>query len=109
MRQSDPNARRTRTQHRGVYYRTGRDGRRRYEITFTDTDGRQRWTTVDGKLEDAIAARDAVKDRLRRGARVAPRKVTFEEAANAWLDRQTNVRPRTRESYDWALRVHLRP
>src|SRR5262249_32468434 len=111
--QTKPNAgaaRRTKVaKHPGVYYRTGADGRRAYEISYLDSDGRRRRQRVAGSLDDAQAALDGVKGRKRRGERVAPSRLTFAEYAQAWLDAQTHLRPRTREWYDIALRVHLIP
>jgi hypothetical protein len=38
---------------RGIYKRTTRDGKTiRYELAYVDSDGRQRWETVD-KLQEA--------------------------------------------------------
>jgi integrase len=82
---------------------------RGYEITYLDSTGRRRWLRVDGNLEDAQAALDDVKARKRRGDRVTPTKATFAEYAQTWLDSQTHLRPRTREWYDVALRIHLNP
>jgi integrase len=106
------NARRTKVaNHPGIYFRTGASGKRQYEITYLDTSGerRRRWERVEGNLEDAQAALDNVKSRKRRGERVAPTRVTFAEYADAWLETQTQLRPRTREWYDVALRIHLKP
>src|SRR5919204_639454 len=41
---------------RGIYKRTTRDGQTRYEISFVDQDGRQRWRTV-GRLQEARVLR----------------------------------------------------
>lgn len=111
--QSKPNAgaaRRTKVAgRRGIYFRTGADGKRQYEITFLDSDSRRRWQRVDGNLVDAQAALDDVRGKMRRGERVAPTKVMFGEYADAWLESQSHLRPRTREWYGIALRVHLKP
>src|SRR4051794_8879677 len=113
LMQSKPNAgaaRRTRVaKHPGIYFRNGADGKRRYEVTYLDSTGRRRWQRVEGNLEDAQATLDDVKGRKRRGERVAPTKATFAEYADAWLEAQSNLRPRTREWYEIALRVHLKP
>src|SRR3954468_4318834 len=34
----------------GIYYRALPRGRRRYEFTYTDSDGRQQWQVVNGGL-----------------------------------------------------------
>src|SRR5947209_5157473 len=36
--------------HRGVYYRIAASGRRVYEITYADSEGRRRWQVVPGNL-----------------------------------------------------------
>src|SRR4051812_5609983 len=101
------NARRTKVaKHPGIYFRTGADGKRRYEITYLDSTGKRRWQRVEGNLEDAQAALDDVKGRKRRGERVAPTRATFGEYADNWLETQTHLRPRTREAYENALRTH---
>lgn len=89
----------------GVY----RSSSGRYEINYRDSDGRLRWQTVPGSFEDAKAARAAVVGRVRKGERVAPTKQRFAEYASAWLDAQQNIRPRTREVYEGAIRLHLNP
>ena len=93
----------------GIYYREAANGSRPYEITYVGTDGRRRWQTVHGGLKDAEAAREDVRARIRRGERVAPRNITFEAFARAWLQRQGHLRPRTRALYETQLRVHLLP
>ena len=94
---------------RGIYYRFGADGKRRYEITYRDSDGRQRWKTVSGGLKDAESALEDIHSRRRRGERVAPTRATFAEVAGTWLAAQTQLRPRTRASYESLLRVHVLP
>ena len=93
----------------GVYYRETPKGRR-YEISFTDSDGRRRWKTIDGGLREAEAAREELRRKRRRGERIAPSRVpTFREFAATWLDSQSQLRPRTIEKYDGAIRLHLTP
>ena len=94
---------------RGLYYRDLPGGRRRYEITYLDSDGRRRWEVVEGNLRDAEAKLDSIKDRRRKGERVAPTKATFTDVANAWLDGQAQLRPKTIRTYRWALDVHVIP
>ena len=61
---------------RGIY-RNPKTGA--YEITFTDSDGKRRWTTIDGNLKAARAARPEVVAKLGKGERlVAPSKLTLE-------------------------------
>jgi integrase len=63
---------------------------------------------VHGSLDEAEAKRAELLLRRRRGERIEPTRQTFAEYAREWLDRQ-DVRPRTRESYSWALEQHLIP
>jgi integrase len=93
---------------RGIYYRDTPAGRR-YEITFLDSDGKRRWRTLNGSLRDAEAALEEVRGKMRRGERVAPSKLTFAAYGETWLASQMQLRPRTREWYEIALRVHLNP
>ncbi len=50
---------------RGIY-RNPKTGA--YEITFTDSDGKRRWTTIDGNLKAARAARAEVVAKLGRAS-----------------------------------------
>ena len=85
--------------HRGIYYRLAADGRRRYEITYRDSDGRQRWKTVDGGLQDAKADLEELRGRMRRGERVAPTRFTLTELVDLWLSQlEGQRRPRTIET-----------
>src|SRR5262249_6656971 len=52
--------------HPSVYYRVDKHGRRRYEITYV-VGGSRRWETIPGKLEDAQAALDAIRERTGTG------------------------------------------
>ncbi len=94
--------------HPGVFYRDGRDGRR-YELWYRDSTGTRRWKTVSGTLRDAIAAREELQSRVRRGERVVPSSLTFAEFAEAWLADQHHLRPKTLEWYSNAIRRHLVP
>src|SRR5690349_10900888 len=90
-----PPPRRTRVSgRRSIYYRVGVDGRRRYEISYYDSQGRRRWKTVGSNLKEAEAALDDVRARKRRGERVSPTRATVQEASEAWLAMQSQLRPR---------------
>jgi hypothetical protein len=95
--------------HPGIYYRESGNGKRRYEISFTDSLGKRRWKVVDGNLEAAEAAREELRGRIRKGERVVPTRLTLAELAAEWFAAQANLRPRTRERYELALRVHVLP
>ena len=91
----------------GIYFREV-GGKRRYEITYLDSDGRRRWQTVPGNLDEAESTLGDLQQKLRKGERVAPSKLTFDEAADAWFAGK-NVAERTRERYESNLRLYLRP
>lgn len=94
---------------RGIYFRETTAGRR-YEFTYTDSSGRQRWKSVkQGGLSAARLERADVLSRLGRGERVGPSRETLAEAAEAWLEGETQLRPRTLEWYENALRRHVLP
>src|SRR5438093_12695479 len=101
---SDKPKRRTSVKgHTGVYWHRVAGGRR-YEITYIDTEGKRRWKTVDGNLDDAQASRDDLHQRIRKGERVAPTKITVREVAEEWLASQEHrLRPRARERDELAL------
>lgn len=107
-------SRRTKTKGKpGIYHRDVRDGsraRRRYEITYLDSDGKRRWKTIPGydNLDDAEAMLVTVRGKLISGERVAPSKLTFEELSSDWFC-QLQVTERTRERYESNLRLYLRP
>ena len=105
-----PDARRTKVKGKpGVYFRE-LGGRRRYEITYVDSDGRRRWQTVPGfdNLDEAEAALGDVQQRLRKGERVAPSRQSFSELHDEWAA-QLGVSERTREHYERDMRLHLLP
>ena len=96
---------------RGIYRRTGADGKITYEIGYRDSDGRQRWQRVEGRIKAARAALADVKARMGKGTRVAPApRLTFGEAAARWQETQAaNLRPATQAAYGASLRTHLLP
>ena len=95
----------------GIWRRTSADGKARYEITYRDSDGRQRRHVVEGKKKDAETALADVKSRMGRGQRVAPRpSLTFGEAAERFVaSERVKLRPTTLAAYEYALNVHLLP
>lgn len=89
----------------GIYERP--DGR--LEIGWRDARGKLRWRVVDGKLKAARAALAQEHAKRARGEAVAadPR-LTFADAADAWLTaRVSRMRPATQSAYRAALK-HLR-
>jgi integrase len=99
--------RRTRAE-RGIYYRTTAAGRR-YEITFTDARGRQRWKVVPGGLREARLARAELTARTARGELVLPPRALVADIAAEWLAAQTHLRAGTLERYEAVLRRHIIP
>ena len=93
---------------RGIYKRTTKDGTTRYEVAFTDLDGRQRWRTA-AKLQEARDLRASLVTKIRSGEQVASSNVTFGDYADQWLVKQTHLRPGTFDLYSSHLRTHLRP
>jgi integrase len=102
--QSKPTQRHTKTRHPGVY--RGSSGR--YEIVYRDSDGRQRWETVPGNLEDAKARQAEIRSKLGKGERVALTRRTFADWAEEWLV-SLDKRPRTIDAHRYALDRHLLP
>ena len=92
----------------GVYVRPGTKPPV-YEISFSDSAGRRRWKTIDGGLREAVALRDELRSRVRRGERVAPSRMTFAELAETWFAGKTQLRRGTRDNYRSALDRHLLP
>ena len=94
----------------GIWKRTSADGKLRYEITYRDSDGRQRRQVAGSHKTDAVTALADVKLRMGTGTRVAPRpNLTFGEAAEEYLKAQTSLRATTVAAYTTAIRVHLLP
>jgi len=94
---------------RGIFKRQTKDGETRYEVSFLDLDGRQRWMTVR-RLSDARRLRAELVTRVASGQRVVPSKVTFAEFAADWLAQQeTRLRPATLASYGSYIRLQLAP
>lgn len=94
---------------RGIFKRTTRDGATRYEVSYLDSDGYQRWRTV-GTLAQARRLRAELVTRVSSGERVAPCKITFADFAAEWLDQQqTRLRPTTLSLYGGYLERHINP
>jgi integrase len=94
----------------GIWKRRGADGRDRYEITFRDSDSRQRRQVVEGGKRAAETALSDVKARMGKGERIVPSpRLTFGEAAERYLAAQTALRPATVAAYTTAIKTHLLP
>lgn len=92
---------------RNIYRR--RDGA--FEIGFRDAAGKQRWRTVAGGISAARAARDELLVKRHRGEQVdRKRPLRFADAGQQWIDGPVqDLRPRTIECYENALKQHLLP
>ena len=80
-----------------------------FEVGFKDGAGVQRWRTVEGGIQAARALRDELLVQRRKGGRVSNPRVRFGEAASAWLESCSNLRPTTLAVYEGAVRLHLEP
>jgi integrase len=94
---------------RGIFKRSTRDGETRYDVSYLDSDGRQRWCTAS-TLTEARRLRAGLVTRVGSGERVAPSKVTLEEFAAEWLgQQQIRLRPATYRMYEAYLRNYINP
>lgn len=92
---------------RGIYRSAA--STRRYEITWTDVHGKQRWRTIHGNLEDARNALAQETVRRNAGKRPLNHKLTFAQAADAWQQSSgfANLARSTQTGYLASLK-HLR-
>src|SRR5215217_166093 len=104
--QSEPSKRVRVKKHPGIYYREGKRGRR-YMFPYRDSEGRQRWKTVEGDLQDALDARNDLRRRMRNGEPVRPsesQSLKFDEAAREFLvAKKPGLSERTHETYKLQL------
>ena len=98
-RRIDERKRRSKVKGRpGIYYRKI-GSRRRYEVTYLDSDGRRRWQTVPGF--DNLDAADAALGESPSGTareRVTPARQTVDELQEEWSG-QLRVSERTVDHY----------
>lgn len=93
----------------GVFKRTTRDGRVRYEISYLDRAGKQRWETLGDDLEEAKRRRHELHAKPL-DQRQPPRRELFADVAEAWFEAKApNLRPRTRDYYRSTLDLVLLP
>lgn len=94
----------------GIYVRTNAAGVESFEIGWRDTQGKQRWKTVEGGVKAARAKLAEEHAKRARGERVAadPR-LRFNDAADKWWESRVaeRLRPTTQTTYAAALK-HLR-
>ena len=95
---------------RNLYLRHDARGRKVYEVGFRDSNGKQRFRTVGPRLGAARIERDEILSSMGKGQKIEgdPR-LKFGTAAHAWIEEQVvDLRPRTRDSYEGAVRNHLK-
>ena len=82
----------------------------RYDVRYRTPDGNVRTKTFATRKEADRFANTVEADK-HRGAFVDPRlaRVTLDEYATKWLTTRPNLRPRSRETYESQLRLHIRP
>lgn len=97
--------RRTRTRAPGIFKSSSGS----YEIAYRDDGGSLRFKTTGTDFEAAKAARAEMVSRRAKGERIVTTSQHFADFAQAWLEAQTQLRPRTREWYEIAIRKHLTP
>ncbi len=94
----------------GIYYWALPGGRRRYEFTYTDSDGRERWQVVDGGFAAAKAVRAAIIDKLLGQEPIRTTDATLVEYGREWLRRtESRVRPNTYACYRNSVENHIIP
>jgi integrase len=94
---------------RGIFKRTTRDGRVRYEVMYYDSDHQPRWRTAS-TLTEARLLRAELTTRIASGERVAVSKISLEEFAEEWLaQQQPRLRHNTHRLYGNYLRQHIYP
>jgi integrase len=107
---NNSNPRRTKVPGRPGVYRSNSG---KYEVQYRDSDGRNRFKTVEGGLMDAVAYRAELVGKINKGERIAPSRLTFGDYAEEWFEglvlRAKPLRPRTREAYRYQLDKHLLP
>ncbi len=81
----------------------------KYEIAFRDSDGRLRFKTIDGSLEDAKNERATIVSRKASGERVAPSRITLDEYAEGNYFPSLTLRPRTITIYRNSYRLYVKP
>jgi integrase len=95
----------------GIYWSENAAGKKRHEFTYRDSDGKQRWETVEGGIRAAERAKADKLARMGKGEKVRPMpKLTFSVAAAAYLkSEEAKLRPATVQLYRSAIKNHLNP
>ena len=82
----------------------------RYDVRYRGTDGTEHSKTFRTRRDADRFAATVETDKLR-GSWVDPKgaRITLEEYATSWLATRNGLRPRTRETYESQLHLHVRP
>lgn len=93
-----------------VTKRTTKSGEPRYDVKWRLPDGKVRTRTF-ARRKDADAFRATVETERLRGVVTDPRRarVTVQSYAAAWMNRRTDIRPKTRAKYHYLIERHIIP
>ena len=94
--------------HRGVF-RNPSASKNQLEHDYYGSDGRRRWKSGFPTVKAAVASREELNVRVRRGEIVAPTRERLSEFAPKWLASLTHLRPRSVERVETNLRCHILP
>lgn len=101
------------TKHTGIYYRLDARGHKRYQIGYTDSDGKWVMETLpQGSSEkDAIRVRADKLVKLGRGRKIVNSKETISSLADRYMARRREQRlnPSTIAGDQWAVEHHIKP
>lgn len=98
-----------RTKTSGIYYSVGASGCKMFEVRFTDATGKRRFETV-GSFEQAKARLAEANGRTSKGEVVGNTTVTLADLLPGWRAlREVSVKPRTRETEEGNVRLHIEP
>ena len=89
----------------GVY----RSSSGKYEIAYTDSDGKLRFKTIGTNLEEAKAARAQIVGRKGKGERIISTKLTLAEYAEQNYFAALQLRPRTIRTYQFSFDRYAKP
>jgi integrase len=93
-----------------IHSRRDAKGRRRYDVRFRDLQGRQRRKTFDTRHQAqdfaAIQQINGAKRDSREGSGVT---IPLRQYAKSWFESRAALRPRTRDTYEGLLRLHILP
>ena len=93
-----------------VHSRRDAKGRRRYDVRLRDRHGRQFKRTFESKREaEDFAAKQRIKAAETKWIDASGAKVLLRHYAGSWFETRAALRPRTRDTYEGLLRLHILP